>query len=234
MLGGTSTTRLVGLIILLLLIGTGIGLLFSTARGQLLLHDPHALAKDIHTAVADHPVLAPVIFVSSYVVLVTLALPVWWLDALAGYGFGILGGILCCEIAGTLGATAATAIARWLAADFFAKRVEGRIDKLRKLDEKLDHNGFLAVMCVRLIHVAPLGISNYIFGVIRISLPDVIVGTFLGSLPVNTISVTLGYNAREVWTKAFIVLIVSMHVLLLIPLLLRYLKPEWFKRIGVQ
>lgn len=234
MLGGSSRLRLVSLFVLLALIGTGIGLLFGTDAGQLLLHHPRAFAKDVQTDVAQHEIVAPVCFVTFYVVMVTLALPVWWLDALSGLAFGILGGIICCEIGATVGAVAGVLIARWLAADFFASRVERRVAKLRKIDEKLDHNGFLVVMLVRLCHVAPLGLSNYVFGIIRISVADVVVGTLLGSVPANTLSVTLGAAPHEVVTRAFIVLMVSMHVLLLIPLLLRYLKPAWFKRIGVE
>jgi uncharacterized membrane protein YdjX (TVP38/TMEM64 family) len=234
MLGGTSRMRLIGLVVLLALMGTGVGLLFGTHAGQLLLHDPHAFGNDVRRQVANHPIAMPVIFVAAYVLLVATALPVWWLDILAGVGFGIWGGIACCEFGATLGAIAGVLISRWLAADFFASRIEGRIAKLRKFDEKLDHNGFLVVMAVRLSHVAPLGVSNYIFGIIRITLPDVIVGTLLGGVPANTLSVMLGAAPHELKTRAFILLMVAMHVLLLIPLLLRYLKPAWFKRIGVE
>ena len=41
--------------------------------------------------------------------------------------------------------------------------------KLRKLDEKLDHNGLLVIMLARLMHVVPFGISNFMFGLIGIS-----------------------------------------------------------------
>lgn len=235
MVGGASTNkRLIGLGVLLFIVAGGLGLLFGTHAGQMLLHDPLRFGNNVRALVKRHPVITPTIFISVYVILAVLAQPLWWMDVLAGYGFGVLGGIACSEIGGTLGSIGATLLARWLVADWFRQRVEKRIEKLRKLDQKLDHNGFLVVMAVRLSHVVPVGISNYVFGVIGISLADVAVGTFLGSIPANTLSATFGANAREMATSAFIAMMIVMHVLLLIPLVLRYLRPAWFKRIGVE
>ncbi|HWB53860.1 MAG TPA: VTT domain-containing protein [Tepidisphaeraceae bacterium] len=229
-----SLKRPLALIVLLLLIAAGLGVLFGTHSGRVLLHHPHRFSDKAHEIVTNHPILSPVVFIASYAVMASLILPMWWLDILAGVAFGILGGIGCCEFAGMLGAAGGTLISRWLASDWYSKRIEQRIKTLRKLDKKLDHNGLLVVMVVRLCHVTPFGASNYVFGIIGISLPDVLVGTVLGALPSNTISVTLGAEPHLVTTSTFIALLVVMHVLLLIPLGLRYIRPNWFKRIGIE
>lgn len=226
--------RIIVLVVLLALMAVGVGLLLGTQRGELLLHHPNAFGKSVQAIVARHKFIAPAIFIAFYICIALLALPMWWLDLLAGFGFGIFGGIFCCEIGGTIGAALTLLLSRWLAGEWVQKRLEGRIERLRRLDEKLDHNGFLVVMAVRLCHVAPFGLSNYLFGMIRIPLADIIVGTLLGSLPVNTVSVTVGAEPGAIATSSFIAMLIVMHVLLLIPLALRYIRPQWFKRIGVE
>src|ERR1700742_277745 len=67
MLGRTATMRLVALLVLLALMGTGIGLLFGTSSGSLLLHHPHQFGTVVRTEVADHPITTPITFVAVYV-----------------------------------------------------------------------------------------------------------------------------------------------------------------------
>ena len=85
-------------------------------------------------------------------------------------------------------------LARWLAADWFQGKVEAHRERLRRLDEKLGHNGLLVVMAVRLVPVVPYSVCNYLLGVTRVSLIDVALGTVLGSPPHVIVSVTAGAN----------------------------------------
>ena len=64
------------------------------------------------------------------------------------------------------------ALSRWLIGDWFLHRVADRMAKLRKLEENLGHNGLLVVMAIRLTHVVPFGISNYLLGLTTITLMD--------------------------------------------------------------
>jgi uncharacterized membrane protein YdjX (TVP38/TMEM64 family) len=161
-------------------------------------------------------------------------LPVWWLQILAGYGFGLLGGVLWCEVGATLGSVAAMHVSRWIAADFFHRRVESRLKKLRELDEKLGHNGFLVVIAVRLMHFMPVGVCNYVFGLTTISTIDVIIGTVLGSIPVMIFWVATGAGMEPWGNPSFYLLMGVLHIILLTPIALRYLKPQWFKRYGIE
>jgi len=226
--------RIVALIILLCLLALGWWLLVFTQRGQLLIHDPHAFARDAHVWVHHHRIIAPAVLCALYVVLTVLAMPVWWLQVIAGFAFGIWMGIFWCDLAATLGAVCVLSISRWLAADWFHKKVEARMAKLRGIDHKLGHNGFLVVMLVRLSHVAPFALSNYMFGLIEISARDVAIGTMLGGLPSITATVMLGHNPHAYETLRFWAILLTMNVVLLAPVLLRYLRPGWFKKIGVE
>src|SRR5207253_11137098 len=145
-----------------------------------------------------------------------------------------IGGIFVSPISYTLAAILTTRLSPWRAGDLVHKKLEARREKLRKLDEKLGHNGLLVVMAVRLSHVIPFGLSNYFFGLSRISTIDVAVGSFLGGFPAASFYATLGYNHHLLRDWRYDVSLICVNLLLLLPLLLRYLQPQWFKRIGVE
>lgn len=209
-------------------------LLLGTARGRQIIHHPQLIGQDVQLWTASHPYLAPLVIIGTYIAATLLLFPVWWIQVLAGCGFGMVWGIIWCDIAATLSASITLLLSRWLAIEWYHGKVEPRLQKIRRLDEKLGRNGFLVVMAVRLIHILPFSFSNYLFGLSRITLIDVALGTLLGNIPALTLYVTLGAAPHRVVTLEFILLLTSMSLILLTPLLLRYLFPNWFKRIGIE
>ena len=208
--------------------------LMFTERGQHISRNPKESGQEFQAWVAAHYAIAPVVFIATCVALCVLMLPVWWLQVLAGYGFGLLGGATWCAIGATVGAVASMQVSRWIGHDWFHRRVESRVQRLRELDEKLGHNGFLVVIGVRLLHFMPVGICNYALGLTTISTIDVALGTLLGSLPVITwwVAIGAGLHPWENWN--LLKVIALMHVFLLAPIALRYWKPQWFKRCGIE
>jgi len=225
-----SAARLSVLIILILLaIGCAL-FLFGTREGRILMHHPHRL----HDLVVAHRVTVVIVFVAVYLVMGILAMPVWWLQILSGYCFGLVWGIFMSQFTYTLAAICTTQLSHWLAGDLVHQKLESRREKLRKLDEKMGHNGLLVVMAVRLSHFIPFGLSNYFFGLSRISTVDIAMGSFLGGFPAACFYATLGFGHHLLRDWRYDVSLVCVNLLLLIPLLLRYLQPQWFKRIGVE
>ena len=226
----SSVVRLLVLILLILLaIGCAV-FLFGTNQGHILRHHPRRL----HDLVEAHRIAIGIVFVVVYLVMGVVAMPVWWLQILSGYCFGLIGGIFMSQISYTLAAILTTRLSHWLAGDLVHERLEARREKLRRLDEKLGHNGLLVVMAVRLSHVIPFGLSNYFFGLSRISTIDVALGSFLGGFPAASFYATIGFNHHLLKDWRYDVSLVCVNLLLLVPLLLRYLQPQWFKRIGVE
>lgn len=226
--------KISALIVLVIAILSAVAWLSFTERGQYITHHYKEAGVEFQRWVSGHRAIAPIVFVATFVTCCVLMLPVWWLQILAGYGFGLLWGVLWCEVGSTLGAVAAMHISRWIAADFFHRRVESRLKKLRELDEKLGHNGFLVVIAVRLMHFMPVGVCNYVFGLTTISTIDVIIGTILGSIPVMIFWVATGAGMEPWGNPSFYVLMGMLHIILLSPIALRYLKPQWFKRYGIE
>jgi uncharacterized membrane protein YdjX (TVP38/TMEM64 family) len=218
-------------IVLLVLMAIGCAIfLFGTKQG----HDLQDHPETMKHWVEQHRVMVLVGFLVAYVVIGVMAMPVWWLQILSGYCFGLVGGTLMSQISSTIAAVATRNLSNWLAGAYVHEKLEARREKLRKLDEKLGHNGLLVVMAVRLSHVVPFGLSNYLFGMSRISMIYVAVGSFLGGIPAAYLYATIGADPELVKDWRFDVSLVCVNLLLLIPLLLRYLQPKWFERIGVE
>jgi uncharacterized membrane protein YdjX (TVP38/TMEM64 family) len=223
--------RIAGTLLILALI-SGVVLLFTTNTGRRIRGNPRRLYTILHPFIARHPVASPVLFVVVYVVLAMAALPVWPLQAAGGMAFGLFEGVLLSLTGSTIGAVLTVIIARWIAADFVHERVESRMEKLKQLDETLGHNGFLVVMTVRLIHALPFGLCNYALGLTRVSLMDVSLGTLLGGIPAASFYVGMGTPYFGRWR--FYAVLAGINLLLLLPLIMRYLRPKWFEKIGVE
>jgi uncharacterized membrane protein YdjX (TVP38/TMEM64 family) len=237
-LAGEKPTSAVGRMLLLLfllcLIAAAIYGLFFTSAGEQLRDDPHRAGKHFSDWVQRHRLIAPAILLLLYMVFTLALMPVWWLQILAGYGFGLWFGIIYSLIGATLSAIASFLMSRTLLADYVHRRFEARHAKLRELDEKMGHNGLLIVMASRLMHFLPFGISNYLFGISRITLMDVVLGTFLGNAPAIAFYVAVGAGVHPFRNWRFMVGLTIANLILLVPVVLRYWRPQWFKRIGVE
>ena len=226
--------RMLLLIFLLCVIAAAVYALFFTDAGQQLRDDPHLAGRHFRTWVQSHHLIAPAILLLLYILFTLSLMPVWWLQILAGYGFGLWLGIAYSLVGATLAAVASFAMARTLLADYVHTRFEARHARLRDLDEKMGHNGLLIVMAARLMHFLPFGISNYLFGLSRITLVDVFVGTILGNAPAIALYVAVGAGMHPFRNWRFMVALAITNVLLLVPVALRYWKPQWFRRFGVE
>ncbi len=212
------------LVLLVLLVGLILlfaGLLMFTPTGQAIRSNPHAFGADFRQWVAHRRVMAPVVFVLLYVLFGVMTMPVWPLQVLAGYGFGVTVGIFWATVGSMTAATVTVRFAHFLAGDYFHDRVEMRTARLHALMEKLGHNGLLSVMAVRLLHVIPFGLSNYVFGLTSIRLLPVAVGTGIGGLPALAGYVAAASPLRDDWR--FWTVLGGLNLALLLPFGIRWL-----------
>jgi len=221
-------------LLLLALLIAALWFLFHTSAGARLRDNPRAFGTETRRFVHHHPITAPLVYFGIYVLFAILALPVWWLQLLAGIGCGLYEGTFICLTGSTIAAAITVVISRWIAADWFHHRIESKMNQLKQLDETLGHNGLLFVMTVRLIPLLPFGLFNYALGVTNISYRDVLIGTFLGALPVIALHVGVGagYHPWQNWR--FDLILTTITLVLLLPLMLRYARPQWFEKIGVE
>lgn len=209
-------------------------LLFGTDQGWQVLREPRVVGERFRLFLNEYPVLGPLLFVIIYGALGLLMLPLWWMQFLAGVGFGIAAGLAWVQLSAMLAAAAGMHLSRWVAGEWFRERIESRMPRVRALEEKLGHNGFLVVVVARLVRGLPFGLANYAFGIMRITTADVVAGTLLGGLPAAAFYVVLGANPAVLTDWRFAPLVVVMFALLVVPLILRYWRPAWFRRIGIE
>src|SRR5947209_6122826 len=129
--------RVVLIAVLFVLLCGAIYFLFFTAAGQELRGNRKQLEADVRALVHRHRLIAPAMYLSVYLLFAVLALPVWWLQLVAGMAFGLWLGTLWSVIGATAGAAITVVVSRWIAADWFHERIESRMDRLRKLDRTL-------------------------------------------------------------------------------------------------
>lgn len=109
-----------------------------------------------------------------------LVVPVSLLHALAGALFPFPAGFLYALLGSLLGAVETYFLGAVLGKDL-VRRIGGK--RMNRISRKLVHKGWVTVLVVRNLPVAPFSVVNMIAGVSRISFRDFLVGTVLGMTP---------------------------------------------------
>jgi uncharacterized membrane protein YdjX (TVP38/TMEM64 family) len=229
-----KTLKAISIALLAAMFITACYILFFSPVGRELRHRHALLGQNVQDLAARHPLTAPLIYITLYAALGILALPVWWVPILGGLAFGIWLGTVWSLIGAVVGAAISVQLVRWIAGPWFHQRIESKMQRLKQIDDALDHNGFLVVIAIRLIHLMPFGLSNYALGLTTISLPDVIFGTLLGGIPTVPIYVAIGAGLHPLQNWRFITIIALLNLFMVVPVAARYWRPQWFRRIGVK
>lgn len=137
------------------------------------------------------------LFVAVYAGLEILAIPAIPLTMSAGLLFGTLTGTIIVSISGTIAATAAFLIARYLARDRILKLAEGN-KKFLAIDKAIGENGFRIVTLLRLSPLLPFSLGNYLYGLTSVKLVPYILGSWLGMLPGTWAYVSAGAVGRVI------------------------------------
>ena len=114
----------------------------------------------------------------------------------AGFMFGVFKGSLYVVIGTTLGAAFAFTIARHLLGER-AIRFLLTHSKLKLVNDELAHDGWKIVLLTSLVPFFPFKLSNYLFGLTKISLKDFILGVFFGIMPIAITNVYIGSIAAD-------------------------------------
>lgn len=154
----------------------------------------HLDTEVLHGWVGAAGAAGPLLFIAAYAVATVLVVPGSILTLAGGALFGPVAGTLYSLTGATIGATAAFALARYLAADWAARRIGGR---LGQLVDGVAHEGCRFVAFVRLVPLFPFNALNYALGLTRIRLAHYVATSFLCMLPGAAAYTYLGYAGRE-------------------------------------
>jgi uncharacterized membrane protein YdjX (TVP38/TMEM64 family)/rhodanese-related sulfurtransferase len=139
-------------------------------------------------------VWAPLAFIAFYAAATVFFVPGAALTLAAGALFGAAPGALYSLSGATLGATLAFVVARYLAADWVARRAGGR---LKQLIEGVEAEGWRFVAFVRLVPLFPFNLVNYALGLTRIRLLAYATASFVFMSPGALAYAWLGHAGRE-------------------------------------
>lgn len=166
----------------------------AAAFGMLVLVAPHS-PEELRAAVDDAGVAAPLVFVLVWTLL-TPALCSGTLLALAGgLALGLWPGALAGLAGATLGGLVAFAIARGFGARAAAELSGPR---LRRVQERVERRGFLAVLVARATPGVPATLLNYACGLARVRARDFAAASALGGAPRIVAYTALGASGGDV------------------------------------
>jgi uncharacterized membrane protein YdjX (TVP38/TMEM64 family) len=119
---------------------------------------------------------------------------------LTGFGaviFGAYWGFVYVWVGAMIGAAAAFCIGRTLGRDFAASLIG---DRLRKYDDRIERNGFAAVLYLRLLYF-PFTPLNFGLGLTKVHFRDYFFGTGLGILVGTFIFTFFIGTLKDVWVS---------------------------------
>lgn len=169
-----------------------------------------SLTSDLQHAVGAAGPLAPATFVVLYVLLTVLLVPGSVPTVAAGALFGAVWGSVLTVVGATLGASAAFLLARHAGRAAVAPRLGARG---RRVDAWLARHGFLAVLLVRLVPLAPFNVVNYAAGVSGVSARSYVLATAVGIVPGTVAFVVLGSAVSRPGSAAFVGSLAAVAVL---------------------
>ena len=141
-------------------------------------------------------VIAPVIFITIYILACVLLLPGSILTLGAGIVFGVVKGSIVVSIGSTLGATCAFLVGRYLARGWVTGKIAGN-EKFKAIDEAVAGEGWKIVLLTRLSPVFPFNLLNYAFGLTKVSLKQYFLASWLGMIPGTVMYVYIGSLAGD-------------------------------------
>ncbi len=138
----------------------------------------------------------PVAFIAAYALACVAFVPASLLTLAAGALFGVVKGTLFVLVGATLGALGAFLIARYVARDWVAQRVQ-RDARFAAIDRAIAEQGRRVVFLLRLSPVIPFNVLNYALGLTQVRAVDFLVAS-IGMIPGTLLYVYTGKLASVV------------------------------------
>lgn len=134
---------------------------------------------DLAAPLRDH-VWGPILWVPVFALISLTLFPVTLLVIVSVMLFGTWLGFITAMAGSLLGSAAAWGLGRALLGDTVRRLAGKRLDKLA---HNMASRGWLAIVAVRMVPLAPFAIVNLVAGSARIRLRDFLIGTLLGMAP---------------------------------------------------
>lgn len=137
------------------------------------------------------------LFALGYVLIALLMLPASLMTVAAGAIFGMTKGVILVSLSSTLAACVAFATSRWMLRDAIEPWIK-RSPIFQAIDRAIELESFRAVILIRTSPVFPYNLTNYAFGITKLSFKEFALGSWLGMLPGTIVYVWVGSAANSI------------------------------------
>lgn len=171
----------------------------------------------------DLGIWAVPLFISTYILVAVLGLPITIHTLAGGVVFGLIWGTVWSTLAATLGAMGAFSLTRYLFQDW-AIATFSKHKLLAKMNQSFSQNPFNLVLTLRFTPIAPFNLINFLLALTPINLKVYTFATFIGVIP-GTIAYTwLGASGKNAFQEGdFLQLICASIFLVFLSI-----SPLWF------
>jgi len=167
----------------------------------------------IREMVDSSGIFGPLTFILLYILTSVLFLPGAIFSIASGAIFGRVLGTVYTVIGATLGATLAFLISRYFARSLFVETLVKKYKKIKEYDHKLERNGFVTVLFLRLVPLFPFNGLNFGLGITKVKLKDYFIATLIGIIPGSFLYAYLGESLVEMNLVNILVAIVLIILL---------------------
>lgn len=153
--------------------------------------------ESLQAWIASFGLLGYIVFMLIYVAACVFMLPGSALTVTAGIVFGPVTGGVVALISGTLGASMAFLVARFVIRDAIVRRF-GENPVFQKIDDGVAQNGLSFLLLTRLVPIFPFNVQNYAYGLTSLKLVPYTLITLVTMAPITFI---FAYTAGDIATN---------------------------------
>ncbi len=176
--------------------------------------------------VSGFGIIAPLIYIGFYIVATLFFLPGLPITVLSGIVFGPVWGVVYVWISATVGVSLAFLVARYVARGLVENWVSGN-DQFRRIDEKVEQEGWRILMFTRLVPIFPFNLQNYAYGLTKIKFPTYVLASSIFMLPGTIAYVQIGgalVSGEGNLDKTLIYLSIAGVLIVLVSLIPKFLR----------
>ncbi len=176
--------------------------------------------------VSSFGITAPLVYIGFYIVATLFFLPGLPITVLSGIAFGPVWGIIYVWVGATIGVSLAFLIARYVARELIESWVTDNA-QFRKIDEKVEQEGWRILIFTRLVPIFPFNLQNYAYGLTKIKFPTYALVSSIFMLPGTIAYVQIGgalVSGEGNLSKTLIYLSIAGILILFVSLIPKFLR----------
>ncbi len=186
--------------------------------------------------VAEHRMMAPIVFMLIYLAVVALSVPAGaFMSITSGFLFGAAMAATYNVIAATIGATLVFLIAKTAFGDPFRARAG---PFLKRMEAGFRKNALSYLLVLRFVPLFPFFVVNLVPAFLGVPLPIFVLGTLIGIIPASVVYALAGaslgavfdagseFSPRGIFTPEMIAALIGLALLSLVPVAYRKMRRD--------